>query len=140
MQSNNDYLHKVCNSISPDDLGVIWLEDNPLSDKSDYFFEMNYLVDGLLSQNSSIDSGGEADDFNFFLTQQFSNQFFLIFKNCSQGLDSQKLISVISNSPNINDENKSIVIVCNSEKVKSKNIQEQIAKKFKNLTIKNLSL
>lgn len=136
MQSNNDYLHKVCNNICPDDLGVIWLEDNPLSDKSDYYFEMNYLVDGLLSQSSTQDSEG----FNFFLTQQFSNQFFLIFKNCTEGLDTQKLINVISNSPNINDKNKSIVIVCNSQKVKSKNIQDQLAKKFNNLCIKNLNL
>lgn len=136
MQSNNDYLHRVCNYICPDDLGVIWLEDHPLSDKSDYYFEMNYLVDGLLSQSSNHQSEG----FNFFLTQQFSNQFFLIFKNCSEGLDTQKLVDVISNSPNINDVNKSIVLVCNSQKVKSKNIQEQLAKKLKNLSIKNLNL
>lgn len=137
MLNQTSNLHLICDQIGPREIGIIWLQDEELSEKTEYFFEMNYLMDGLLSQTEITDK----DNFHFYLTKQFSNQFFLIYKDCSKKMNVDNLISIIKNSTNlINSERSNILIFSQSKRVNSNSLIEQLKKKFKDLEFQTITL
>jgi hypothetical protein len=70
-------VQEFCQKIGPDISGLIWLENDNYSPDLKYFNEMNYLLDGLLVENTKIDFENKTG--HLFLSEQFGQPFFVIF-------------------------------------------------------------
>lgn len=56
--------------------GIVWIDDGPLNTDLIDFDTLNYLFDGLLTSNSEVRND---HSFNFFQTQNFNRDLFLLF-------------------------------------------------------------
>lgn len=136
MVNNANPLHTLCDNIGPNDLGIIWLTESGLNDQLNNFFEMNYLMDGLLSQ-STIKNDTE---FNFFLTQQFGEQFFLIHKEYQPKHDFNKLQNILKVSQNKETSKNNVILLVQSEKIDQAALSSKLSKQLKTLTFSTLNL
>lgn len=60
-------------------VGVVWLINAPLTISTKGFYELNYLLDGLLV--NSLKAENEKQDYHLFLSQNFGTDFFVAFAN-----------------------------------------------------------
>jgi hypothetical protein len=80
--------------VGPEHLGIIWVESKDLSERPSLFYELDYLLDGLLTDSIKQKAAAEQ---SFFLGQSFNRPFFL-FKgskdsiSCKQNMESLKAI------------------------------------------------
>ena len=63
--------------VSPKTSGIIWLTDDFLGPSLVGLYELNYLLDGLLTKTLSSDQEKSESKSNFFLAENFGNPFFV---------------------------------------------------------------
>ncbi len=70
---NNDFLLNIDQNVA----GLIWITENSLTSKEDYFKEIDYLLDGLIL-NELQDQQEIKFSTSLFLSKSFNQSFFVI--------------------------------------------------------------
>ena len=125
--------------ISPQTLGILWLSDRSLLEFSDYFYELDYLLDGLLTNyHHQIAKDRKTTDKNFFVSQSFGGPFFLghLIKDGDKGnanKDYDEIISMASalNSEKIVGESRNNILLLGDVPKSTKQYLEKSFKKYK---------
>jgi hypothetical protein len=69
---------EILSKIDSNHAGIIWVTESNMIQSKEYFHSIDYLFDGLLSQNHRANrETSEGDGSSYFLTKAFGHPFFL---------------------------------------------------------------
>lgn len=99
---NKDLLRSITQNIA----GIVWITDDQLSRESEYFNEIDYLLDGLISRRI-LDGVDFNQKTNLLLSKSFGEHFFVI-HTCQSDGQLHKSLDLIPTT------NRSIIKVINT--------------------------
>lgn len=123
--------------INTDTVGILWLTDATLAYDSPGAYEINYLLDGVLTQSLAAQTPGEEaaeSSSNFFLGKSFGMPFFVghvVFKSKK---DLDKILKALETAKPFIQENKQVYLLNNSEAASSQSILKDIQKKYSDVS------
>lgn len=134
MQSN--ILETLEKKLSPATSGLIWFSETSLEKRPLPFEELDYFLDGLLSQTAELSSQQESEHY-FIKASQFSRPFYLIYLGPHQS--SHKLTELIQQDLNLmGDCAESEVLLINAPShINTKSLAQKLKLKINNLKIES---
>lgn len=127
--------------VSPKTSGIIWLTDNFLGPGLAGIYELNYLLDGLLTKTLSSKYEEKKSKSNFFLADNFGNPFFVghsVIETKSDLENMFKHIELIA--PLFKEDSIEIFIYNRSKNTANYNVLKELTAKFKHISFKNLNI
>jgi len=92
-------------TISPKYLGIIWATKGLLSEKLEYFEEINYLFNGILNKSKN------SEKTTLLLGNSFGNPFFLTHIQENDSMIEQNLDQTLQIIKSLNSDNKNILFI-----------------------------
>ena len=138
---NNYEIEHLSHLVSPKTSGIIWLTDNYLGPGLVGIYELNYLLDGLLTKTLSSKYEERKSKSNFFLADNFGNPFFVghsVIENKDDLNNMFKHIELIG--PLFEKDAIEIFIYNRSKNTANYNVLKELSKKFKHISFKNLNI
>lgn len=127
--------------VSPSVSGIIWLTDKFLSPSLIGLYELNYLVNGLLTKSISSNEGEKNSKSNFFLAESFGNPFFVGHSVVENKKDLENMFKHIElGKPLFGEQKMHIFIYNRSKNTANYNVLKELSSKFKNITFENLNI
>lgn len=137
---NTDIEH-LSHLVSPTTSGIIWLTDDELGPNLVGIYELNYLLNGLLTKTLSTKQEQGESKSNFFLAENFGNPFFVghsVIKNKDDFKIMQKHVELIL--PLFEGKKIEIFIFNRSKNTANVNVLKELSHKFKEINFKNLNI
>lgn len=127
--------------VSPKTSGIIWLTDDFLGPSLVGLYELNYLLDGLLTKTLSSDQEKSESKSNFFLAENFGNPFFVGHSVISNKDDLKNMFKHIElGKPLFVDQKIEVFIFNRSKNTANYNVLKELSNKFKDISFKNLNI
>jgi hypothetical protein len=120
-------LYTVCDKIGPDDLGIIWITSENYQDESNTLFELNYLMDGIISRSCNFN---QTKKVNLYMGQQFGHPYFLSHIICKDLNDLNQMDDIFK-FIHPEAERKRILVLNQTDAVDEKKATHFLMKKFK---------
>jgi hypothetical protein len=115
--------------------GILWITEEKLVDRPRPFTQLDYFLDGLLTNYYHHNSESEASsEKNFFITQHFGAPFFIGHLEATSNYltqNSEDILKIVKP-----DHSKEVLVL----DMAGKNITDGLKKRFKNLNFSELSL
>jgi hypothetical protein len=127
--------------VSPTTSGIIWLTDDDLNSNLPGVYELNYLLNGLLTKSIAAKASQSESNSNFFLAENFGNPFFLghsVVSSKADLLNMHKHIELAQ--PLFNDVNIEVYIFNRSKNTANINILKELTNKYKDIQFENLNI
>lgn len=127
--------------VSPKTSGIIWLTDDYLGPSLVGLYELNYLLDGLLTKTLSSDQEKSESKSNFFLAENFGNPFFVGHSVINTKDDLKNMFKHIElGKPLFEDKKIEVFIFNRSKNTANYNVLKELSNKFKEISFKNLNI
>lgn len=127
--------------VSPKTSGIIWLTDDYLGPSLVGLYELNYLLNGLLTKTLSSKEDKQISKSNFFLAENFANPFFVGHSVITSKDDLKNMFKHIELSAPLFENGKIEVFIYNrSKKTANYNVLKELSNKFKDISFKNLNI
>lgn len=131
--------------VSPTTSGIIWLTDDNLSTTLPGVYELNYLMNGLLTKSIAVKEQKAESNSNFFLADNFGNPFFLGHTVVSSRDDLKNMHKHIELAKplfnNNQNENQIEVYIFNrSKNTANVNILKELSHKYREIKFENLNI
>jgi hypothetical protein len=127
--------------VSPTTSGIIWLTDDDLNSKLPGVYELNYLMNGLLTKSIAAKAQQTESSSNFFLAENFGNPFFLGHSVVLSKEDLKNMHKHIELAkPLFNDINIEIYIFNRSKNTANTNILKELSHKYRDIKFENLNI
>jgi hypothetical protein len=137
---NTDIEH-LSHLVSPTTSGIIWLTDDELGPNLVGIYELNYLLNGLLTKTLSTKQDSNFSKSNFFLAENFGNPFFVghtVVKSKEDINIMYKHVELIR--PLFQNKEIEIFIFNRSKNTANVNVLKELSHKFKDIHFKNLNI
>jgi hypothetical protein len=129
MKNNKEKnLYSICDTIGPKDFGIFWITSENSDTKSSLYYELNYLMDGLISLGEN--SKSESQNLNFYLTQSFGHSYFLAQLDCNSEKELEKFKEIFNIVPN-NAEHNRILVINQNKDLSEKKLVSKLTSTFK---------
>jgi hypothetical protein len=125
--------------VTPHTSGIIWLTDDFLGPKLVGIYELNYLLNGLLTKSLSQKINNDSKS-NFFLAQNFGNPFFVGHCVVESKDDLQNMYKHIEVAMPLFNGMMEVFIFNRSKNTANFNVLKELGLKFKTITFKNLTI
>lgn len=127
--------------VSPKTSGIIWLTDDYLGPNLVGIYELNYLLDGLLTKTLSTKHEEEPSKSNFFLAENFGNPFFVGHSVVNNKDDLKNMFKHIElGKPLFPNKQIEVFIYNRSKNTANYNVLKELSNKFKDIYFKNLNI
>jgi hypothetical protein len=127
--------------VSPTTSGIIWLTDEDLNSKLPGVYELNYLMNGLLTKSIASKDHQSESKSNFFLAENFGNPFFLGHSVIQSKEDLKNMHNHIELAkPLFNETNIKIYIFNRSKNTANTNILKELSHKYRDIKFENLNI
>lgn len=127
--------------VSPKTSGVIWLTDDYLGPSLIGLYELNYLLNGLLTKTLSSNVEEQVSKSNFFLAENFGNPFFVGHSVITNKDDLKNMFKHIElSTPLFEQGNIEVFIYNRSKNTANYNVLKELSNKFKEINFKNLNI
>lgn len=138
---NNYEIEHLSHLVSPKTSGIIWLTDSYLGPGLVGIYELNYLLDGLLTKTLSSKHEDRKSKSNFFLAENFGNPFFVGHSVIEKKEDLNNMFVHIDLIKPLFEENTVEIFIYNrSKNTANYNVLKELSGKFKNINFKNLNI
>ena len=129
--------------VSPTTSGIIWLTDEDLNSKLPGVYELNYLMNGLLTKSiaSKDHQSKSKSKSNFFLAENFGNPFFLGHSVIKSKEDFKNMHNHIGLAkPLFNETDIEIYIFNRSKNTANTNILKELSHRYRDIKFENLNI
>lgn len=126
--------------INPETSGIIWLTDELLDFNSPGAYEINYLLNGILTKSLANVQHEDKHTNNFFLGENFGKPFFIAHAVINQKPDLENLDNTMTLAKPFIQENSQIYILNRSKNTANINVLKELNKKYKNISFSHLNI
>lgn len=129
--------------VSPTTSGIIWLTDDTLNSNLAGVYELNYLMNGLLTKSIAAKDSQSKSSSNFFLAENFGNPFFLGHSVISTKEDLKNMhkhIELARPLFNGNEDAIEVYIFNRSKNTANTNVLKELSHKYKDIKFENLNI
>ena len=127
--------------VSPTTSGIIWLTDDALGSTLPGVYELNYLMNGLLTKSIAAKDEQIKSNSNFFLAENFGNPFFLGHSVVSSKEDLKNMHKHIELAkPLFNEVDVEVYIFNRSKNTAHVNILKELSHKYRDIKFENLNI
>ncbi len=119
-------IYHFCDRVTPNISGLVWISDSELETTTEYFEEINYLLDGLLIKDYK--KSNKKIKTRFFLGKQYGKPFFVIYMKENE-YDLKEIESHLNLAFQLNETNLDVLLIDKNQKMK--NDITDLSKKFK---------
>lgn len=126
--------------INPNTSGVLWLTDELLSYDSPGAYEMNYLLNGILTKSLAKKELEDQHNNNFFLGDNFGKPFFVAHTVISEKKDFQRIFETLELAKPFIQDKAEIFILNRSKNTANLNVLKELKAKYKNIDFKHLTI
>ncbi|MEX0799038.1 MAG: hypothetical protein WD025_06320 [Bacteriovoracaceae bacterium] len=126
--------------INPNTSGILWFTDELLNYESPGAYEINYLLNGILTKSLAKKELEDQYSNNFFLGDNFGKPFFVAHTVIQEKADFQKVYEILELAKPFIQEKSEIYILNRSKNTANVNVLKELKSKRKNIDFKHLTI
>lgn len=139
--TNNTDIDNLSHLVSSTTSGIIWLTDDALSSKLTGVYELNYLMNGLLTKSIAAKQNTNNIGSNFFLADNFGQPFFLGHSVIDKKEDLKSIYDHIELAKPLFENTPLFIYIFNrSKNTANINILKTLSEKYKQISFENLNI
>jgi len=138
--SNTPEIEHLSQHINPETRGIVWLTDELLDFNSPGAYEINYLLNGILTKSLSDSNHQDKHTNNFYLGENFGNPFFVAHAVINEKDDLSQLDDTINLAKPFITDKTQVYILNRSKNTANINVLKELGKKYQNITFAHLNI
>jgi hypothetical protein len=136
----NPEIEHLSQYINPETRGIIWLTDELLDFNSPGAYEINYLLNGILTKSLADVDHEDKHSNNFFLGENFGHAFFVAHAVINDKEDIKNLDDTLSLAKPFIQEKNQVYILNRSKNTANINILKDLTKKYPDVSFSHLNI
>jgi len=145
----NTGIDHISHLIKSNTAGIIWLTDDFLGPQLVGMYELNYLLNALVTKSISVQLDSHQSKSNYFLGENFGNPFFVghsvinskdDLKNMYKHLELSLPLFQADTANEESQEDIEIFIYNRSKNTANFNVLKELSKKYSTITFHNLNI
>ena len=138
---NNTLIDHLSHLVKRTTSGIIWLTDDHLNSKLSGVYELNYLMNGLLTKSIAAKESNKGLKSNFFLGDNFGQPFFLGHSVIESKEDFKASFNHIELAvPLFPERELEIYIYNRSKNTANVNVLKELTNKYSSIKFENLNI
>lgn len=135
-------IERLSQLINPDTCGILWLTDDVLTYDSPGAYEINYLLNGILTKTLANEEGAGARErgATFFLGENFGKPFFVGHTLIEEKKDFQKVFKSMETASPFFAAGSQIYILNKSKNTANLNVLKELKNKYKDVNFEHLNI
>lgn len=137
---NDSGIEHLSQLINPNTCGILWLTDEPLGYDSPGAYEVNYLLDGILTKTLEQANDSQVSPSNFFLGENFGKPFFVGQNVIKDKKDFTKVFDTLNVASPFITEGAQVYILNKSKNTANLNVLKELKSKNKHIDFEILAV
>lgn len=137
---NSPEIEHLSQHINPETRGIIWLTDELLDFNSPGAYEINYLLNGILTKSLADSNHEDKHRNNFYLGENFGKPFFVAHAVIKEKSDLNQLDDTINLATPFIQEKSQVYILNRSKNTANVNVLKELSKKYSNISFSHLNI
>lgn len=133
-------LELLSEQVSPQVAGIIWLTDELLDYEIPGFYEVNYLLDGILLQTLRQSPEEDRNAQNLFIGKSFGHPFFVFHSVVDDANSFKRIVKEFNVTAPLLKEHKRVYILNRSKNTANIHVLKDFAKSYSTLEFEHLNI